>query len=56
MVALSPKWGPNKVCLCVHQGLCLVCQKISGQLDDELKVGDVRYDNMTKITIKVQLF
>ena len=24
--------------------------------DDELKIGDVRYDNMTLITIKVQLF
>ena len=24
--------------------------------DDELKIGDVSYDNMTKITIKVQLF
>ena len=24
--------------------------------DDELKIEDVRYDNMTKITIKVQLF
>ena len=24
--------------------------------DDELKIGDVRYDNMTKITIKQQLF
>ena len=24
--------------------------------DGELKTGDVRYDNMTKITIKVQLF
>ena len=24
--------------------------------DDELKIGDDRYDNMTKITIKVQLF
>ena len=24
--------------------------------DDELKIGDVRYDNMTNITIKVQLF
>ena len=24
--------------------------------DDELKIGDVRYDNLTKITIKVQLF
>ena len=23
---------------------------------DELKIGDVRYDNMTKITIKQQLF
>ena len=23
--------------------------------DDELKIGDLRYDNMTKITIKVQL-
>ena len=24
--------------------------------DDELKIGDVRYNNMTKITLKVQLF
>ena len=24
--------------------------------DDELKIGDVRYDNMTNITIKQQLF
>ena len=24
--------------------------------DDELKIGNVRYDNLTKITIKVQLF
>ena len=24
--------------------------------DDELKIGDVRYDKMTSITIKVQLF
>ena len=24
--------------------------------DDELKIGDIRYDNITKITIKVQLF
>ena len=24
--------------------------------DDEIKIGDVKYDNMTKITIKVQLF
>ena len=24
--------------------------------DDELKIGDVRYDKITKITIKVQLF
>ena len=24
--------------------------------DDELKIGDVRYDDMTKITMKVQLF
>ena len=24
--------------------------------DDELKIGDVRYDNLTKITIKGQLF
>ena len=23
---------------------------------DELKIGDVRYDNMTQITIKVQLY
>ena len=25
-------------------------------LDDELRIGDVRYDNMIKITFKVQLF
>ena len=24
--------------------------------DDELRIGDVRYDNMIKITFKVQLF
>ena len=24
--------------------------------DDELKIGDVRYDDMTQIIIKVQLF
>ena len=26
------------------------------EFDDKLKIGDVRYDDMTKITIKVQLF
>ena len=31
-------------------------QKKPVDFDDELKIGDVRYDNMTKITIKVQLF
>ena len=35
----------------------LHCNKnIRFDFDDELKIGDVRYDNMTKITIKVQLF
>ena len=34
----------------------LVCKKKPVDFDDELKIGDVRYDNMTKITIKVQLF
>ena len=35
----------------------LLCNKKSRcDFDDKLKVGDVRYDNMTKITIKVQLF
>ena len=31
-------------------------QKKPVDFDDELKVGDVRYDDMTKITIRVQLF
>ena len=32
-------------------------KKYPVNFDDELKIGDVRYDNMTKITItKVQLF
>ena len=35
----------------------LVCKKKKPvDFDDELKIGDVWYDNMTKITIKVQLF
>ena len=34
----------------------LVCKKKPVDFDDELKTGDVRYDNLTKITIKVQLF
>ena len=31
-------------------------KKYPVDFDDELKIGDVRYDDMTKITIKVQLF
>ena len=31
-------------------------KNIRFDFDDELKIGDVRYDNMTKKTIKVQLF
>ena len=31
-------------------------KNIRFDFDDDLKIGDVRYDNMTKITIKVQLF
>ena len=35
----------------------LVCKKKKPvDFDDELKIGDVRYDNISKITIKVQLF
>ena len=34
----------------------LVCKKKPVDFDDELKIRDVRYDNITKITIKVQLF
>ena len=34
----------------------LVCKKKPVDFDDKLKIGDVWYDNMTKITIKVQLF
>ena len=33
----------------------LVCKK-KRLFKHKLKIGDVRYDNMTKITIKVQLF
>ena len=36
--------------------LLLYNKNIQFDFDDELKVRDVRYDNMTKITIKVQLF
>ena len=36
--------------------LLLYKKKYPVDFDDELKIGDVRYDNMTKITIKVQLF
>ena len=31
-------------------------KKYPVDFDDELKIGDVRYDDMTQITIKVQLF
>ena len=31
-------------------------KNIRFDFDDEFKIGDVRYDNITKITIKVQLF
>ena len=31
-------------------------KNIRFEVDDELKIGDVRYDNMTQITVKVQLF
>ena len=34
----------------------LVWKKRPVDFDDELKIGDVRYDNIIKITIKVQLF
>ena len=36
--------------------LLLYKKKYPVDFDDELKIRDVRYDNMTKITIKVQLF
>ena len=31
-------------------------KNIRFDFDDELKIGDVRYKHLTKITIKVQLF
>ena len=31
-------------------------KKMPVDFDDELKIGDVWYDHMTKLTIKVQLF
>ena len=34
----------------------LVCKKKPVDFDDEFKVVGARYNNMTKITIKVQLF
>ena len=45
----------------IHQFLLratyfLVCKKKPVDFDDELRIGDVRYDNMIKITFKVQLF
>ena len=40
----------------VFQVLPRLQKKKPVDFDDELKIGDVRYDNMTKITIKVQLF
>ena len=36
--------------------LLLYKKKYPVDFDDELKIGDVRYDNITKIIIKVQLF
>ena len=34
----------------------LVCKKKPVDFDDEFKIVGARYNNMTKITIKVQLF
>ena len=40
-----------------HKRYFLLCNKKSRcDFDDELKVGDVRYKHLTKITNKVQLF
>ena len=36
--------------------LLLYNKNIRFDFDDKLKIGDVRYDNITEITIKVQLF
>ena len=36
--------------------LLLYNKNIRLDFDDELKIGDFRYDNMTKIIIKIQLF
>ena len=38
------------------KGTSSFAKKKPVDFDDELKIGDVRYDNLTKITIKVQLF
>ena len=49
-----PKWHENTkfpTLLLPHRQI-----KYPVNFDDELKIGDVRYDDMTKITIKQQLF
>ena len=43
--------------MCTTKIYFLVCKKKKPvDFDGELKTGDVRYDNLTKITIKQQLF
>ena len=49
-------WTCFSVCICIQKSTSSFENKKPVDFDDELKIGDVRYDNMTKITIKVQLF
>ena len=43
-------------CLQLEKLLPRLQKKKPVDFDDELKIGDVRYDNLTKIIMKVQLF
>ena len=63
MVSLTGLWMILKIiqktisyyCLCNVYSL-LNNKNIRFDFEDELKIGNVRYDNMTLTTIKVQLF
>ena len=41
-------------CLTIYLSTSSFAKKKPVDFDDELKIGDVRYDNMTNITIKQQ--
>ena len=47
----------NGICFNAINSYFLVCKNIyQVDFDDELKIGDVRYDNMTLTTTKIQIF